>query len=480
LLLFGLSASQEEQGTMDIYLVAIGGTGMAPLACLLRDLGHKVRGSDLPLYPPMSDVLARAGIEPLVGWDPAHLDPPPELVVIGNAVPRHNPEVDAVERLGLPRISMPQALSRFVLAGRHPLVVAGTHGKTTTSSLAAFVFEHCGRRPGWLVGGLPFDLPSSFRLGTGDVFVLEGDEYNAAWFDRGPKFLHYGPKTLILTSAEHDHLDLYPTRESLLDAYRKLLAGMDPDSLVIACRDDADVREVLSAARGRVVTYGLSDQPRPGEAAVVIREQGPDGMRVVFTMPDGASTETTLRLAGSHNGRNALAVFLAATSHGIPANDAAAALAAFSGVRRRAEVVGEANGITVIDDFAHHPTAVETTLRGLAARFRGRRLVGVLEPRSLTSGRQSLADDWVRALAVADLAVIAPVFHFERLGAEALDAPRVAAEIRERGGQAIAVPQGGDTLATLLDVVKPGDVVVTMSSGSFDGLPRALVAALAT
>lgn len=472
---------------MDIYLVAIGGTGMAPLACLLRELGHQVRGSDQPLYPPMSDMLAQAGITPLVGWDPAHLEPAPELVVIGNAVPRTNPEVDAVEVRGLARVSMPEALARFVLSDRSPLVVAGTHGKTTTTALAAFVFERCGANPGYLIGGLPVDLPSSFALGSGPTFVIEGDEYNSAWFDRGPKFLHYRPQTLILTSAEHDHLDLYPTRESLLEKYCQLVAEMDPSSLVIACIDDPEVREVLPAARARVITYGLApadpalgptpDRPTP-DRVVHLRGDGPQG--IVLGLPAaGEEIEVPTRLVGDHGARNALAVWIAALEAGLPVGAAAAALGSFRGVRRRAEVVGEHAGITVIDDFAHHPTAVGTTLRGLARRYPGRRLVAVFEPRSLTSGRRTFTAQWTEALAAAGVVVFAPVFHRERLGPEALDTAALATRLTRPERPAFALAAGADTAAYLLDLVKPGDVVVTMSSGSFDGLPRRLSAALA-
>ncbi|HMB53120.1 MAG TPA: Mur ligase domain-containing protein, partial [Thermoanaerobaculia bacterium] len=214
---------------MLIHLIAVGGSGMAPLACLLQDEGHAVRGSDGPLYPPMSTLLAEAGIEPIVGYRPSNLDPEPDLVVVGNAVPRDNEEAVEAERRGLPLYSMPQALSRFFLAGRRPLVVAGTHGKTTTTSMAAWVYTDAGADPGFLVGGVPKNLGVSFRRGGGERFVVEGDEYNCAYFDRGPKFLHYRPETLILTSVEHDHADLYATPAALEDAYRRLVELVPPD-----------------------------------------------------------------------------------------------------------------------------------------------------------------------------------------------------------------------------------------------------------
>ncbi|MEE8524290.1 MAG: Mur ligase family protein, partial [Thermoanaerobaculia bacterium] len=324
---------------LDIYFVAIGGTGMAPLACLLQELGHHVRGADGPLYPPMSDLLAAAGIEPLVGWDPDHLESTtggrtPDVVIVGNAVPRHNPEAEATECLGLERLSMPQALARFFLASRRPLVIAGTHGKTTTTAMAAWVWSQCGADPGYLIGGAPQNFDRSFHIGGGPRFIIEGDEYNAAYFDRGPKFLHYRPQTLILTSVEHDHADLYPDPEALLDAYRKLVALLPPDGLLVACGDGAEVREVAVGAACPVIFYGLGETNDVHPAAL-----------------DGGF-EITLSMPGEHNLSNALAVWAAARHDGLPAPAVAAALAGFRGVRRRLENLGEARGVTVIDDFA--------------------------------------------------------------------------------------------------------------------------------
>ncbi|MYF95308.1 MAG: UDP-N-acetylmuramate:L-alanyl-gamma-D-glutamyl-meso-diaminopimelate ligase, partial [Holophagales bacterium] len=229
---------------------------MAPLACLLRELGHQVRGSDGPLYPPTSDILADAGIEPLVGYDPAHLEPRPDLVIVGNAAPRTNPEAVATEELGLPRLSMPEALDRFVLRDRRPLVVAGSHGKTTTTAMAAWVYSRAGADPGYLIGGAPIGLASGFALGGGSRFAIEGDEYNASYFDRGPKFWHYRPETAILTSLEHDHVDLYPDFKGLERAFLGLVERLPPTGLLVACADYSTVERLLPASPCRVVTYG--------------------------------------------------------------------------------------------------------------------------------------------------------------------------------------------------------------------------------
>ncbi|RMH20766.1 MAG: UDP-N-acetylmuramate:L-alanyl-gamma-D-glutamyl-meso-diaminopimelate ligase [Acidobacteria bacterium] len=457
-------------------MIAIGGTGMAPLACLLQELGHRVRGSDAPLYPPMSTLLAEAGITPHRGYDPAHLEPAPDLVIVGNAVPRSNPEVERAEELGLERASMPQALSRFLLEGRRPLVVAGTHGKTTTTALASWVYANCGEDPGYLIGGVPQGLERSFAVGSGPRFVVEGDEYNAAYFDRGPKFLHYRPQALILTSVEYDHADLYPSPEALDEAYRRLIALVPEDGVVVACGDHPAVRAMAAGARSKVIFYGLEEGNDVRPASL---EHGPRGSR--FVLPDGAggSVAVELQLAGDHNVQNALAAWAAARHDGLAPAAVAAALAGFAGVKRRLEVLGTAAGVTVVDDFAHHPTAVGASLRALAARYPGRRLLALFEPRSLTAGRAFLQPAYRRAFAAATAVRLAPIFHRRRLADdERLDLEALVEELGRDGVDAACCPSTGAVLDAALAWLRPGDVAVTMSSGSFDDLPRRLLAAL--
>lgn len=463
--------------SLDIYCIAIGGTGMAPLACLLKELGHQVRGADGPLYPPMSTLLADAGIEPLVGWDPAHLEqaPLPELVIVGNAVPRHNPEAETVERLGLPRISMPEALSRFFLSQRQPLVIAGTHGKTTTTTIAAWIWSCAGEDPGYLIGGAPLDLENAFQVGSGRRFIIEGDEYNAAYFDRGPKFLHYQPQTLILTSVEYDHADLYPDEGALIEAYSRLVRLLPADGLLVACGDSADVRRVAEEAACRVVFYGL-------EAGNNVRPAGDvtfDDRGSRFKLIEGdAELEITLAVPGEHNVQNALAAWAVARYDGLDATTVQRALATFHGTRRRLEEIGTRRGVTVVDDFAHHPTAVGKSLDALRRAHPGRRIVALFEPRSLTAGRAFLFDAYARAFAHADMLLLAPIFWHERLGDLRLD---VAALIREliAGGVDARACEGLDAVfATALSEAREGDVFVTMSSGSFEGMPQRLLEAL--
>jgi UDP-N-acetylmuramate: L-alanyl-gamma-D-glutamyl-meso-diaminopimelate ligase len=469
---------------LDIHLIAVGGTGMAPLACLLQGRGHRVRGSDKPLYPPMSTLLERAGIRPRVGFDPAHLEPPPDVVVVGNAVPRDNPEAVAAEALAaegvLERISMPEALWRFFLQDRYRVVVAGTHGKTTTTSMAAWVWTACGADPSYLIGGLPKDLPESFHDGEGRDFLLEGDEYNAAYFDRGPKFLHYRPDTLVLTSVEYDHADLYPSHEALLSAYRALVASVPPDGLLVACGDTPAVREVACAARCRTVLYGLDPEANRVAPEGEI-DQGPEGSRLTVRDRSGGDErhELHLRVPGRHNVANALGVWVAARHRGLPATAVADALGRFGGVARRLDELGTAAGVTVVDDFAHHPTAVAESLAGLARRHPGRRLVAVFEPRSLTAARAFLRSEYARAFRGADRVLFAPVFYAERFRPEErIEFAALAAELREAGVEAEACESNDRLFERVLAGARPGDVVVTMSSGSFDALPHRLLEAL--
>ena len=451
---------------------------MAPLACLLQAQGHRVRGSDAPVYPPMSTLLENAGITPLAGFDPRHLEPRPDLVVVGNAVPRDNPEAVETERLGAPRLSMPQALARFFLEGRRPLVIAGTHGKTTTTSLAAWVYSECRADPGYLVGGIPIDLERSFHSGSGERFIVEGDEYNAAYFDRGPKFLHYRPDTLVLTSVEYDHADLYPDHESLIAAYEELVELVPADGLLVACGDSQKVREVARRSSAPVVFYGLAaDNHVHPEGEITA-----DSLGCHFSVvdPEVGSEAISLRLHGEHNVANALAVWTAAQRDGLPVAEIKRALASFGGVKRRLEEVGTAAGVTVIDDFAHHPTAVAKTLEALRARFGDRRLVVVYEPRTLTAGRRRFFESYADAFSLADAAFFAPIYHSKRLDPEdRLDLEALELRLRDRGVEAHRVDTDEDILESVASSLRPKDVVITMSSGDFGHLPQRLLAVLA-
>ena len=450
---------------------------MAPFACLMQALGHRVRGSDGPLYPPMSTLLESAGIVPLLGYEAVHLDPEPDLVVVGNAVRRDNVEAVEAERRALPLLSMPEALYRFCLAPRRPLVVAGTHGKTTTTAMAAFVLHELGGDPGYLIGGLPLDLPASWALGSGARFVVEGDEYNAAYFDRGPKFLHYRPQTLIWTSGEFDHADLYASPEALLAAYRKLLEQMPADGLVVACGDRPEVRELAAVAPCRVVFYGMGEdnEVRP-LAPPVVEEAGRYRCRIGG--PTG-EVELSPGLGGLHNLENAIAVWAAVAADGHDPQKVANALGRFRGVARRLQELGTAAGVTVVDDFAHHPTAVAATLDAVRRRYPGRRVIAVLELRSLSAARSLFTEGYFDALSRADRAFLPPLFHASRLPAEErLDLDALATRLGDRGTATTIAPDYDALLAAIAAAAEPADVIVSMSSGSFGGLPQRLLTAL--
>jgi UDP-N-acetylmuramate: L-alanyl-gamma-D-glutamyl-meso-diaminopimelate ligase len=450
---------------------------MAPLACLLQEMGHRVRGSDNPLYPPMNTLLDAAGIEPMVGFDIAHLEPTPDLVIVGNAVPRHNPQALETERLGIDRISMPQALSRFFLLQRKPLVVAGTHGKTTTTSMASWVYTACQTDPGFLVGGVPRNLGGSFHQGTGPRFIIEGDEYNAAYFDRGAKFLHYRPETAILTSVEYDHADLYPDPGSLLDAYEKFVSLPAEDGLVVACGDSPEVRRVVEKAGCSVIFYGLEEHNDLHPAGPVVA--GPDGSRFTVRDPEVGEVEIHLPMTGLHNVCNLLAVWAVARRDGLDPHAVAEAFSRFQGIKRRLDVVGSHAGVTVIDDFAHHPTAVGKTIAALREQFPERRIVVAFEPRSLTAGRSFFYQAYLDAFGGADRIFLAPIFHAQRLAAEdRLDSAGLAAELTDRGVATTRTESNEELLEKVLAEARTGDVVVTMSSGKFDDLPRRLLAGL--
>ncbi len=472
----GAPAPREDRA-LDIHLIAIGGTGMAPLACLLKAQGHRVRGSDEPLYPPMSTLLDESGIVPRVGFKPEHLEPRPDLVVIGNAVPRDNPEAAATEHLGIPRLSMPEALARFFLQHRRPLVVAGTHGKTTTTAIAAWVYAFCGTDPGYFVGGIPENFKRSFHEGRGERFIIEGDEYNAAYFDRGPKFLHYRPESLVLTSVEYDHADLYPDPAALIDAYERLVVLVPEDGLVAACGDMSDVRRVAERATCPVVFYGL-DKGNDVRPAGPIRSVA-GGCRFCIADREVGEIEVEIPLAGEHNVANTLAAWSVARRDGLPAELVAAGLREFRGVRRRMEKIGESKGIMIIDDFAHHPTAVATTLRALRQRYPDRRLVAVYEPRTLTAGRHLFFGTYRQAFRVADRVFLAPIFHAGRLDPDKrLDLAALVTQLGADGVAASTSPDLEALLASLISEVRAGDVVATMSSGEFGRLPQRLLEAL--
>jgi UDP-N-acetylmuramate: L-alanyl-gamma-D-glutamyl-meso-diaminopimelate ligase len=456
------------------YFIGIGGIAMAQAALLLQEMGYRVTGSDAALHPPTAQLLQERDVRVEEGYDTAHLTPSPDLVVIGNAVSRGNPEVEAVLEKGIPYLSLPALIEEVLLDKRRSAVVAGTHGKTTTTALLSWLLFNGGLDPSFLVGGVPLNFHRGFRSGKGEWVVLEGDEYDSAFFDKQPKFLHYLPQVVVLTSIEYDHADIYPDFEAVKHAFRQLLAIIPKKGIIIINVDDEVVREIASDARCRVETYGKGG--RWSTSAVQVTPRG-----TVFQLQRDGETlgELEIPLWGEHNVSNAVAAVVAASLIGLPIDRIREGLRAFEGVKRRMEVIGETRGITVIDDFAHHPTAIRETLRGLRTRFPQARLWALFEPRSQTMRRRVFQEELTAALKQADQVVIGKIFSSPSQG-EALDPRRVAQEIGEEKGAAAAIylEDSEEIVSRCVAGATPGDVIVVMSSGHFDGLPQRILTAL--
>ncbi|HBZ68694.1 MAG TPA: UDP-N-acetylmuramate dehydrogenase [Deltaproteobacteria bacterium] len=463
-----------------VHFIAIAGTGMGSLAGLLKARGIKVTGSDENLYPPMSTALERWGISVFQGFAPEHLQGDrPDLIVIGNAVRPTNPEAQAALQSGVRCLSFPDALHELAIAGKHSVVVAGTHGKTTTTSLVATLLLETGRDPSLLVGGIAENFGGSFREGKGPHFVVEGDEYDTAFFDKTPKFLHYGARTAVITSVEFDHADIYRDLDHVKEAFRALLARMPKDGTLVAAIDHAGVRDVIEKPPCRIIPYGVDEPgksgkgPRTGLRASAL-EVTPEGTRFRIAR-DGTPQGTALvPLDGRHNVENAVAALAVVEALGVPLGEAIAALPAFRGVKRRQEVRGQARGIVVLDDFAHHPTAVRETVAAVRARYTGHRLVAVFEPRTNTSRRKVFQADYAAAFQGADLVVVAavpdvPLYSATGEVTERFSAEELARDLSRRGTPARAI-EGTDAIVEwLCGELVPGDVVLAMSNGAFGG-----------
>ena len=463
---------------MHVHLIAICGVGMAPLAVMLKKTGHRVTGSDAGVFPPMSDVLAQAGIDVLPGFSEQRIaELRPDLVIVGNACTKQNPEAMAVERMRLRRMSFPQALAEFFLEGHCSLVVAGTHGKTTTTGMLATALEAAGEKPGYLIGGLIRDLGEFARPGSGRAFVVEGDEYDSAYFDKRPKFIHYQPAAAIVTSVEFDHADIYRDLDAVRAAFRSLVDLLPSDGPLVACGDHEDVRTLLARVR-KPISYGTGSHNdwqalrRRTEAMGVCFEAVYRGKR---------EAAVTLGLFGEMNVLNALAVYALCRDLGVDEKGVLSGLAGYRGAARRQELVGESFGVTIIDDFAHHPTAVEKTIAAVRERFPGRPIRAVFEPRSNTSRRAVFQQQYADALSCADAVALSAVYGKQNdplKPEEMLSTERLIEDLRTRGVNAWSADGPDSILPRLADEVRPGDVVLCMSNGSFGNLPRRLLESL--
>jgi UDP-N-acetylmuramate: L-alanyl-gamma-D-glutamyl-meso-diaminopimelate ligase len=449
---------------------------------------HFVAIAGSHLYPPMSTALANWGIPVHESFRPEHvLEADPELVVIGNAVRSDNPEARAALDEGFRCLSFSDALYELAIAGRHPVVVSGTHGKTTTTSLLAFLLHATGRDPSLLVGGFALDFDGSFREGQGEHFIVEGDEYDTVFFDKTPKFLHYHPRTLIITSVEFDHADIYRDLDHVKGAFRELVRGMPADGTIVAAVVHEGVRDVLQEAPCRVVGYGAGTAQTPAGRAgwrAAALEPGPDGMDFDLLRDGEFVVRARTALHGREGVENSLGALAACEALGVPLGESLAALPDFRGVKRRLEVRGEAGGVTVLDDFAHHPTAVRSAIGAARARYPGRRLVAVFEPRTNTSRRGVFQRQYTEVFDGADRVVIravpdAPIYSATGDVTERLDAVKLARDLSASDIPAVAKQDVEEIVAHVADRARPGDVVLVMSNGDFGGIWQKLLDAVA-
>jgi UDP-N-acetylmuramate: L-alanyl-gamma-D-glutamyl-meso-diaminopimelate ligase len=466
-----------------IHLIGICGTAMASLAGMLKERGFRVTGSDAAAYPPMSDFLRELGIPVAQPFDARNLEPRPDLAVVGNAISRGNLELEQALDQRIPFCSLPQLLHDEFLRGKEVLVVAGTHGKTTTTSMLAWIFHTAGMQPSFLIGGIAENFGSSFHLGKGKHFILEGDEYDTAFFDKGPKFLHYFPDAVILTSVEFDHADIYKDLDAVETAFKRLVNLIPRRGRIIAF-DGATAEAVESASLERCLSKAFCKLERYGAGARtdwrITNLKFESGRTLWSVLHEGrAWADLEFPLAGEYNVWNATAAAAIASGYGISKEEIAAALRTFKSVKRRLEVKAQVNGITIIDDFAHHPTAIAGTLKALRARYVGARLWAILEPRSNTLRRRVLQADLARSLALADEIIVAGVFRSETVPEnERLELPELAADIQRHGKRARLVGDADEIVQTIAPEMRGGDVVAILSNGGFGGIYEKLPARL--
>jgi UDP-N-acetylmuramate: L-alanyl-gamma-D-glutamyl-meso-diaminopimelate ligase len=467
--------SMASQGAIEhIHLLGIAGAAMAPVAGMLKDRGFHVTGSDTGVYPPASTLLDSLAIPWNEGFRSDNLKPAPDLAVIGNVIARGNPELEYILDEKIPYCSMPQLLENFFISGHDSIVIAGTHGKSTTTAMLAWIFHSAGRRPDFLIGGVaPNFGDRSYGLGGGKEFIIEGDEYETAFFDRGPKFLHYHPDELILTSLEYDHADIYPDLASIALQFRRLVNLVPRGGRVLIWGESADLREIATKAFCPVETFGLTAECDWCAGDISWNEAATE-FRVAYKGREVAHAR--LPMAGRHNVLNALAAIAIAYGRGVAREAIEHAISSFQSVRRRMEIKGEAAGILVVEDFAHHPTAIRLTLEAARTRWPGRKIWAAIEPRSNTMRRKVFQHVLPDALALADAVLIGPVNRAQQLAEEDRLSPEaIAAGVKERGRPAKAFASAGEIADYLAEHAGTGDVVLVMSNGNFDGLCVKLV-----
>ncbi len=456
-----------------IHLMGICGTGMASMAGILKNEGYIITGSDEHVYPPMSDFLEGLGIQILEGYGPQNLYPHPDLVIVGNVITKHNPEAVALADTKINYLSFPQALKEFALRDKSSVVIAGTHGKTTTSSLAAWITESAGMDPGFMIGGIPLNFRSSFKLGKGKYFIVEGDEYDTAFFDKGPKFLHYKPLITLLTSIEFDHADIYRDLDHVIESFRKLIDLMPDGGLIIANGDDPIITAEIKRAKCPFVTYGFS----PGSLwqAVDINFQG--ALTTLKILKGGKYyMRLSTHLYGRHNISNLLGCIALGDYLAIPSGILLKAVQDFRGVRRRQEKIGEKHNIIIIDDFAHHPTAVRETIIAVKEKFSKHRLIALFEPRSNSSRRKVFQEKYASSFDQADMVMIPRPTMIEKIPSEErFSSERLVEDLKKKHVNASFYENTEALLSALIKKALPGDVILIMSNGAFDNIHKKLL-----
>ena len=457
-----------------IHIIGVSGVAMAQLACALAKKGYAVSGSDTDFWEPMGSLLRSSTVALCGGYREENIPEGVDLVVIGNAIRYGNPEVDAVERSGIPYSLFPRILAETAIEGRHSIVVSGTHGKTTTTALCAFVLQCGSAGPSWFFGGAAPQFSESLSVGSGPFSVVEGDEYDSAFFAKVPKFSFYMPDTLVVTSIEFDHADIYPDVDSIKSEFSRLVLGMPPHGRVILCDENPSMRDLAAEWKrqwhGSVFTYGTSTS----DFALSRDRQEESRQICTVTSPEGSRYTFSTVLPGLHNAQNVTAVFAACRLAGLDSVSILEGIARFEGVRRRQELLPVPGNVILIEDFAHHPTAVLRTLEGIRERFPGRRLWGVFEPRSNTSRRRLFQSEYVNALSVADCIVLSSVVpRHNDAGIELLDVQEMCVSLKRIGRSAVHLPDYDSVRDHVVTNAQAGDVIVMMSNGSFGGIiPR--------
>jgi UDP-N-acetylmuramate: L-alanyl-gamma-D-glutamyl-meso-diaminopimelate ligase len=471
-----LSRNRIPENVKKIHLIAVCGTGMGALACMLKDMGYEVTGSDQKVYPPMSDFLAGKGIDLLEGFSGNNLSYHPDLVVVGNAVRKDNPEAVKMEEMGLYFCSMPQALNRFASAGKKTLLVTGTHGKTTTSSILAWILYKAGLDPSFMIGGIVRNFDSNYRIGNGDYFVVEGDEYDTAFFDKGPKFLHFDSSITVLTSIEFDHADIFRDLEHVKQAFGDMMGKIAPGNLLIACDGDENIDSLIKSRDCLTERYGRKENSSWRLGSVLVKP--PWTFFDVIKKKEVFGTFKT-KLVGEHNLLNALSVIAVADHLSVSASAVSEALETFDGTKRRQEVRGVKRGITVMDDFAHHPTAVRETIKAVKPFYNSGRIIAVFEPRTNSSMRKVFQGVYSLSFDGADIICISKPPLLEKIPpGERFSSERLTEDLKNRGKDAHYFGDTQSIIDFLVKESKTGDLLLIMSNGGFENIHERLLKAL--